>query len=799
MASARSFEKALEAYNRDDWASANALCLARLRSRPRDFDALHLLGIIHSRRGNFAAALGAFDKALALRPDDADLHNNRGGALTGAKRYEDAVKAYDKALEIRPDYASAHNNRGCVLMDMERYEDALSSYGKAVVLDADNAEFVHNLGRALTRLRRYQDALDCYEDALSLRPDYDEAIINRGVTLNEIQQHEEALSLFDGVLARNGSHPDALFNRGCSLNALKRFELAAETFDRMMALHPEHPDAILGRAFSMAKLKRFDEALTCYELALAKKADLAEVLIARAATLRDMTRVDEAIAEIDRAIALRPDYADAHNARAQALMHAERLPEAIAALHRAVELKPDFSDATWNLGYLLLLYGDFRQGWRYYESRRIRKGTIWTTLEGPEWRGEPLQGKRLLLYAEQGFGDTLHFARFVGFAARMGAEIIYGVYGPLAELFRTMMGDPIVIRNGEMLPPYDFHAPIMSLPFILGLGEDQIPADVPYLRADPARVEHWRGELPKSTFRVGIVWQGSNSDPKRWAPLAAFAPLSRVAGVTLISLQKIDGVEQLAALPDGMIVETLGPNFDAGPDAFLDSAAVMMNLDLIVSIDTGLAHLAGALACPVWIVLKQTPDWRWMLDRSDSLWYPTARLFRQKQKDDWGPVMEEVAAALPDLVAQKNVAQKNEGDEPAPQGGADTLLLAPVSVGELIDKIVILEIKVARIAEPEKVVHVAKELSLLNQIDFGALKHRREIAALKDELKQVNEALWDIEDRIRAYERIGDFGHAFVELARAIYKTNDRRAALKRSINEISGSALVEMKAHPAY
>jgi tetratricopeptide (TPR) repeat protein len=794
LVAAGSFEKAVEAYNKGDLASANAYCLVRLKTKPKDFDALHLLGIVQSRLGNYAAALDTFDKALKLRPDHAELINNRAGALTEAKRYHEALIAYERALEIRPDYASAHNNRGCVFMEMERFEDALSSYGRAVVLDPDNAEFVNNLGRALTRLRRYTDALDCYGDALALRPDYDDALINRGVTLNELARHDEALECFDQLLTRVSNHADALLNRAHVLVKLNRFEEALDTYDRLLARYPDRHQALLHRGFALTKLKRFEEALECYEMALVRKVDPAEALNARATTLRDMDRVSEAIAEIERALVIRPDYAEGYEALGRALLHAGRLPEAISSFNRAVELRSDLAEAGWNLGYLLLLYGDFRQGWRHYEARRRMKGTIWTTLRGPEWQGELVRGKRLLLYAEQGFGDTIQFARFVSVAAGLGVQIIYGVYGPLAELMTTMDGNPIVVRNGEELPPYDWHAPIMSLPFILGLGENEIPADVPYLHADAARVQRWKRNLPQTTFRVGIIWQGSKSDQERWAPLAAFAPLSRVPGVTLISLQKTDGIEQLDALPPGMIVETLGPDFDAGPDAFLDSAAVMMNLDLVVSIDTGLAHLAGALACPVWIVLKKTPDWRWMLDRDDTPWYPTARLFRQKQKGEWEPVMKEVAAELALLIEQKE-----GGSEPLSRGSVGNPLWVPVSVGEFIDKIVILEIRAARIADPEKLGQVTKELALLNQIDFGDAEHRHEIGALRDELKQINQALWDIEDQIRECERAQDFGPEFVELARAVYKTNDRRAELKRAINEISGSAIVEMKAYPAY
>ena len=794
MGAAQSFEKALKAYEKGDLRSAGAHCLLRLRARPKDFDALHLLGIIQSRSGNFTAALSTFEKALRLRPNDADLNHNRGGALTGAKRHEEALKAYEKALEIRPDYASAHNHHGCVLMELERYEEALSSYGKAIVLDSANAEFINNLGRALTKLRRYQDALDCYEDALSLRPDYDEPQINRGITLNELKRHNEAMMCFDAVLARRSDHVEALLNRGHTLNGLERFEQAADVFAKVLTLHPDLAEALLARGITLTKLERFEEAFAIYEAAQSKGVDVADVRIARAATLRAMGRVDDAIAEIDRALEKRADYAPAHNARGQALMEAGRLPEAITSFRRTIQLRADQSEAAWNLGYLLLLYGDFQEGWRYYEARRIRKGTIWTDLKGPEWQGEPIEGKRLLLYAEQGFGDVIQFARFVSVAARMGAQIIYGVYGPLAELVRHVDGKPIVVRNGEGLPPYDYHAPIMSMPFILGLSKRQIPAQVPYLRAEPERIKSWNAKLPQSTFRVGIVWHGSKADPDRWVPLAAMAPLSRIPGVTLFSLQKTDGVEQLANLPDGMIVDAFGPSYDAGPDAFLDSAAVMMNLDLIISIDTGLAHLAGALGRPVWILLKKTPDWRWMLDRKDSLWYPTARLFRQKEKGNWVPVIEEIAAELAVLVDRKN-----REAEPLGKGREGVPLFAPISVGELIDKIVILEIKAARITDSEKLAEVTKEITLLRQIDLGALERREDINVLKEELKRVNEALWDIEDRIRECERMEDFGSRFVELARAVYKTNDRRATLKRMLNEISGSALIETKVHPVY
>jgi hypothetical protein len=254
----------------------------------------------------------------------------------------------------------------------------------------------------------------------------------------------------------------------------------------------------------------------------------------------------------------------------------------------------------------------------------------------------------LLLYAEQGLGDTIQFSRFACSLAASGKEVFLEVQPPLGALLGRLEGVK-VIRKGETLPEYDVHLPLMSLPHVLGVTPETAPGDVPYLFAEPARVEAWVKRLPTCQFRVGIVWQGNPDgyvDKGRSIPLRCFTPLCRIPGLRLISLQKNYGIEQLADLPSGMRVETLGAEFDPGPDAFLDTAAVMMNLDLVVSTDTGAAHLAGALGLPVWIVLRHVPDWRWMIDREDTPWYPTARLFRQTRHGDWDEVFERIAGEL---------------------------------------------------------------------------------------------------------------------------------------------------------
>jgi hypothetical protein len=349
----------------------------------------------------------------------------------------------------------------------------------------------------------------------------------------------------------------------------------------------------------------------------------------------------------------------------------------------------------------------------------------------------------------------------------------------------------------------------MSLPHVLGANPETIPRDVRYLFAEPARVEVWAERLPAGQFRVGIVWQGKSTgdvDLGRSIPLRSFAPLCRIPGLTLISLQKYDGTRQLAYLQPGMTVETLGADFDSGPDAFVDCAAVMMNLDLLISSDTAAAHLAGALGRPVWIVLKHVPDWRWMMDREDTPWYPTARLFRQARRDDWNEVFERIAGELARAVAAKtnpgDLLSQESADNLDPTQADPTQVvpagtaLVPVSFGELVDKITILEIKSERIDDSGKLVNVRVELELLATALARFCVLPPQAGELKAELRRINEALWEIEDQIRDCERNNDFGAKFIDLARRVYMTNDRRSAVKRQLNELASSAIVEEKSY---
>ena len=830
-------EKAFGSYDNGDFSEAERLCTSILAVNGECLDALHLLALTQSElgknnaaldnynralairpefaealnnRGNTLQKLGRFDealesyeRALAIRPDYAEAYNNRGNTLQELKRFDEALESYEQALAIRPDYAEALNNRAVTFQELKRFDEALESYQRALAIRPDYAEAHNNRGNTLQELKRFDEALESYEQALAIRPDYAEALNNRAVTFQELKRFDEALESFERALAIRPDYAEAHNNRGNTLQELKRFDEALESYQRALEIRPNYAEAHNNRGNTLQELKRFDEALESFERALAIRPDYAEALNNRGNTLQKLGRFDEALEGYERAVAIRADYAEAFNNRGNALQELVRFDEALESYERALAIRPDYAACHVNRAFLLLQTGRFAEGWQGYEWRRkIDDGTA-RPLSGPEWTGGDTNARRLLFYFEQGLGDTIQFSRFACSVAARGGEVLLEVQPSLGGLLGSLEGVK-VIRNGATLPEHDAELPLMSLPHVLGATLETIPRDVPYLFAEPARVEAWAKRLPAGQFRVGIVWQGKSTadvDIGRSIPLRSFAPLCRIPGLTLISLQKYDGAEQLAHLPPGMTVETLGAEFDAGSDAFVDCAAVMMNLDLVISSDTAAAHLAGALGRPVWIVLKHVPDWRWMMDREDTPWYPTARLFRQARRDDWDEVFERIAGEL-----ARAAAAKTKSGDLLPQQGADSLdptqavppgtALVPVSFGELVDKITILEIKSERIGDASKLANVRVELELLATAlaRFCVLPPRA--GELKAELRRINEALWEIEDQIRDCERNNDFGAKFIGLARRVYMTNDRRSAVKRQLSELAGSAIVEEKSY---
>jgi hypothetical protein len=364
-----------------------------------------------------------------------------------------------------------------------------------------------------------------------------------------------------------------------------------------------------------------------------------------------------------------------------------------------------------------------------------------------------------------------------------GSRVALECPGILLPLFQGLAGVDELVAEGTALPPFAVHAPLMSLPGILGTTLANVPAQTPYLSVPTERVEHWRQVLGEycgpDTVKVGIAWQGNRHhqwDRHRSVPLAHFAPLARVEGVRLISLQKGPGSEQLRAPANRVPVVDLGGEPDPAT-GFLDTAAIIRNLDLVITVDTAVAHLAGALDTPVWVVLSTIVDWRWLREREDTPWYPTMRLFRQEQLGAWKPVFERAAAELQALVAQQR---------------RSSALLVEVSAGELLDKVSLHQIQAERLTDPEQRCHAHRELATLQPAQSQLLGAYARLASLLAELKIVNETRWDIEAELRRCEQAAEFGPRFIELARSVHRHKDHRAALKRRINELAGSPFSE-------
>jgi tetratricopeptide (TPR) repeat protein len=546
----------------------------------------------------------------------AAAHRHLANAFRDLGRLEEALGSYGTAIELRRDFKEAYVNRALVLLLLHRPAEALGDFDHAIFLGADDAQLHTFRGSALIDLNRPAEAEASCERAISKQPSFIDAHVNRAASLYLLERYDEAILSSDRALRLDETHGDAHAHRGAALYALRRL----------------------------------DEALACLERATALNPKSAFAHNLRALCLLDLQRPEQALESCDRAIALSPHLADAHNTRGLTLGDLQRFEAAVASFDQAIALRPGVAEPYFNKGIRYLQAGDFHQGWELYERRPIaNRPAPFSARAGTLWDGtQEIAGKTLHIYSEQGLGDTVQFCRYAKLLEARGARVILAVQETLCTLLRGLGPHIEVIGSSQIPRDYDFHCPLLSLPRALGTRLDSIPAGVPYLRPDPVRVSKWREWLGMEGRLIGIRWQGSTgrADAGRSFPVRHFERLARIPGVRLISLQKGVGVEQLLESRNWQ-VEDLGSDFEPpGPDAFLDVVAVMELLELVISSDTSIAHLAGALGRPTWLALKHVPDWRWMLDREDSPWYPTMRLFRQPRPGEWGSVFDRMYSEI---------------------------------------------------------------------------------------------------------------------------------------------------------
>jgi tetratricopeptide (TPR) repeat protein len=641
------FDIALKCYSAGKLAEAEQICLKILSADPDSAITLNLLAVIHTALGNAAAALSCIDRALALHPDFVEALVNRGIAHYALGRFGDALADYDRAIALRPDNADALSNRGNALDKLGRREEALASYDAALALRPHHVEALYNRGVALHALRRIDDALMSYDAALALRPDYPDALAGRGATLHDQGRFDAALMSYDRAIALKADHAQALVNRGATLHELGRSDEALKNFDRALAVEPNHAKALTNRGVALHDLGRYHEALAAHDHAIAVRPGDAAALNNRGVTLHRLRQPEEALASYDAALAARPDYAEAFANRGATLYELARFDAASASYDQAIALCPDHADAHFFKGLSSLVTGDFARGWIEYEWRRKAPSARITQrdLPQPRWLGDgDIAGKTILLHSEQGLGDTIQFCRYVPLVAERGGRVILEVERPLRALMTGLAGTALVVAKGDPLPAFDLQCPLPSLPLAFKSRLETIPSTAPYLRVPTQSVETWGALLgTRRGLRIGLAWAGNAKhvrDRDRSMRLRDLSPLLDI-DATFVSLQK-----EVRAADAEMLTRSNLLRFDRELGDFCDTAALISQLDLVISVDTSIAHLAGALGKPVWILLTHAPDWRWLLDRDDSPWYPSARLFRQRETREWGSVTTRLREAL---------------------------------------------------------------------------------------------------------------------------------------------------------
>ena len=531
-----------------------------------------------------------------------------------------------------------------------RIAEAQALYEQILRVDPNHPQALHDAA-LLARMRGDQPAaIELMTRAAAAAPQSAELRNSLAVVLGSVGRCEEALASFDEAIRLNGDYADAYSNRGVVLARLGREDEAVAAWERALAIQPTHIDARshLGALCvrSGRPLKGAEHLREAVRLA-PNSADARNNL---GTALRESGDLDGAIAEYRKAMELSPQHVDAMTNLGAATNELGRPREAVPLFRETIELRSDFALAHWNLALSLLSLGEFEPGWREFEWRKqiVAEWAFTRRLPQPQWNGSSVAGATVLVICEQGLGDTFQFVRYLPLLKERRARVVLECQPALAPLMQQVAWIDRVVPRGEPLPPFDIHVHLLSLPGIFGTRIDTIPARVPYLNADVSRADRWSAALSGGGKKIGIAWQGDPRAPAQRArsiPLSAFAPLANVPEVQLFSLQKGHGVEQIPARKDRLRLAEFDPPLDQDA-AFLDAAAVMKRLDLVITSDTSIAHLAGGLGVPVWVALPKVADWRWMQERPDSPWYPTMRLFRQTVPGAWGEVFDRMAAVV---------------------------------------------------------------------------------------------------------------------------------------------------------
>jgi tetratricopeptide (TPR) repeat protein len=622
--------------------------------QPNFPEALANLGHILRERGRTGEAVECCRKAVALAPNLAEAYINLGSALQSQRNFEEAVEHHRKAIELRPDFPDAYTNLGNALQSMGRHTESAEIHRRALELKPDFAEGHNNLGAALHSMGKIDEAIEHFNRAVQLKPHYPEALSNLGFSYHAKGMFDEAIKQCRRSIDMEPNNPDAYNNLGNSLQEKGEWTKAKACFQKSLEQRPDHIDAMNNLANCLHEMGNSEEAVIWYRKAIKLRPVFAKAYGNLGNALRALGKIEESIEICRKAVEMQPTLEEAHVNLGTALHMAGRFEEGVDACRRAIELRNEFPDAHKDLSLMLLGLGDFETGWREYEWRLKlpRYYNAPANFSRPMWDGSDPAGRTILIHAEQGLGDSIHFSRYLPLLARKGAKIIFECQ---AELTRLMRQTPMLKEMQIVARPlpgktrdlqYDVHAPLLSLPLLLAEPKPSAAlAQPPYMFPDETLLSQWRERMGKRQgLRVGLAWAGSKtnkSDRHRSMSLTMLAPLAR-EGIEFFNLQLGPPGEQAANPPPGMNLI----NHAAAITDFADTAALLTELDLVVSVDTAVVHLAGAMGKPVWVLVHFAPDFRWLLKGDTTPWYPSMRLFRQTRSGNWSEVIDRIATAL---------------------------------------------------------------------------------------------------------------------------------------------------------
>lgn len=674
-----------------------------------------------------------------------------GESMKKEGKVDQAISMYKKALAIASDNYNAAFNLANILYEQNKIAEAILYYQKVNELKPDSAAVYFNLGICYARQDNYAKAGDAFSKTIELNPQHTKAYYQLVVALHKQNKFNEALEYAKKGLDLDPNDFDLVFRAASLYKHFDKFNEAIEFYRKAVDLNPKHINAILELANILNMVEETDEALKLYQRILEINPKIYEALYNFGFTLKKQGHIKEAM-EI---------------------------------YHKILEMKPHYAQPHFSLSLSYLTLGDFEQGWKEYEWRWAAYNETPRKYKQPQFDGTDIAGKTILLYAEQGLGDTLQFIRYAKLIKDQGGKVIFDTQKPLKQILSLCPYIDKVIAHGDTMPEFDYHVALMSLPLIFKTTLHTVPHQIPYIYADQNLVEYWREKLSHDkNFKIGLCWQGNAGYSTQFLRKAVaaksfhvkeFEPLCKIKGISLYSLQKMNGHEQLKDSTNQLNIHDFGSELDEQHGRFMDTAAIIKNLDLVITIDTSISHFAASLGAPVWILLPHPADWRWMLNRTDTPWYPNARLFRQTKAGDWKSLMEEIVEALHEYMPKQQEPQYNE-----------TSMTYTHDLSELIDNLTLLSLQIDQKPQQRNL----NELGRLQKIYNSYVEHYPELPMLTTQMLEINKQLHSLDNQLQKSKSQSVFDSHFKELSRKAYFAHDIKTYLKKKIASLQAKSI---------